>query len=57
MKAVLKGRVIAESDDIVAQGGYHYFPNAHVRLELAGEGRQDRVRSRNVRTASSSTTW
>ena len=34
MKAVLKGRVIAESDDIVAQGGYHYFPNAHVRVEL-----------------------
>lgn len=33
MKAVLKGRVIAESDDIVAQGGYHYFPSAHVRLE------------------------
>ena len=34
MKAVLKGRVIAESDDIVAEGGYHYFPNAHVRLDL-----------------------
>lgn len=34
MKAVLKDRVIAESDDIVAHGGYHYFPSAHVRLEL-----------------------
>ena len=34
MKAVLKGRMIAESDDIVAEGGYHYFPNAHVRVEL-----------------------
>jgi uncharacterized protein (DUF427 family) len=33
MKAVLKGRVIAESDDIVEQGGYHYFPSADVRLE------------------------
>ncbi len=34
MKAVLKGCVIAESDDIVEQGGYLYFPNAAVRLEL-----------------------
>ena len=34
MKAVLKNRVIAESDDIVEQGGYRYFPNAHVRVEL-----------------------
>jgi uncharacterized protein (DUF427 family) len=34
MKAVLKGRVVAESDDIVEQGGYLYFPSADVRLEL-----------------------
>ena len=34
MKAVLKGCVIAESDDIVEQGGYLYFPSADVRLEL-----------------------
>ena len=34
MKAVLKGRVIAESGDIVADGGYLYFPSAAVRLEL-----------------------
>ena len=33
MKATLEGRVIAESDDIVEQGSYHYFPSAHVRLE------------------------
>jgi len=33
MKAVLKDRVIAESDDIVEQGDYHCFPSAHVRLE------------------------
>jgi uncharacterized protein (DUF427 family) len=33
MKATLKGRVIAESDDIVEAGGYHYFPPAAVRLE------------------------
>ena len=34
MKAVLKGKVIAASDDIVEHGGYAYFPNEHVRLEL-----------------------
>jgi uncharacterized protein (DUF427 family) len=34
MKAVLQDRVIAASDDIVEQGGYHYFPSAHVRIEL-----------------------
>jgi uncharacterized protein (DUF427 family) len=33
MKAVLKGRVVAESEDIVEQGGYHYFPRQGVRLE------------------------
>ncbi len=34
MKATLKGKVIAASDDIVEQGGYAYFPNDQVRLEL-----------------------
>jgi uncharacterized protein (DUF427 family) len=34
MKAMLKGKVIAASDDIVEQGGYAYFPSAAVRLEL-----------------------
>ena len=34
MKALLKDRVIADCDDIVAHGGYHYFPSADVRLEL-----------------------
>jgi uncharacterized protein (DUF427 family) len=33
MKAKLDGYVIAESDDIVEQGGYHYFPSADVRLD------------------------
>ena len=33
MKAVLNGHVIAESDDIVAHDGYHYFPRAAVRTE------------------------
>jgi uncharacterized protein (DUF427 family) len=40
MKAVLKGKVIAESDDIVHgydivhERSYAYFPPAHVRLDL-----------------------
>jgi uncharacterized protein (DUF427 family) len=33
MKAILKGQVIAETDDIVEAGGYHYFPRAAVRME------------------------
>ncbi len=33
MKAVLKDRVIAESDDIVDCDGYQYFPAAAVRME------------------------
>ena len=33
MKATLNGRVLAESDDIVACGGYQYFPAAAVRAE------------------------
>lgn len=32
MKAVLKGHVIAESDDIVDCKGYQYFPPSAVRL-------------------------
>jgi uncharacterized protein (DUF427 family) len=33
MKASLDDRVIAESDDIVEAGGYHYFPRSAVRME------------------------
>ncbi len=33
MKATLKDRVIAESGDIVENGGYAYFPPTAVRLE------------------------
>ena len=33
MKATVDGRVVAESDDIVACAGYDYFPRAAVRLE------------------------
>jgi uncharacterized protein (DUF427 family) len=32
MKATLKNHVIAESDDIVETGGYHYFPPQSVHL-------------------------
>jgi uncharacterized protein (DUF427 family) len=44
MKAILKGRVIAESDDIVECGGYQYFPNAAVHkdwLEKAARTESD----------------
>jgi uncharacterized protein (DUF427 family) len=33
MKAVVDGKVIAESSDIVEVGGYQYFPQAAVRME------------------------
>ena len=33
MKAILKDRVIADSDDIVEAGGYQYFPPSAVHLE------------------------
>ncbi len=33
MKAKLKDRVIAESDDIVEEGGYRYFPISVTRME------------------------
>jgi uncharacterized protein (DUF427 family) len=34
VKATLEDRVIAESDDIVEEAGYLYFPSRHVRLDL-----------------------
>jgi len=33
MKAILNGKTIAESDDIVKNDGYIYFPPGAVRLE------------------------
>lgn len=33
MRALLEDSVIAESDDIVEEGGYAYFPSAGVRVE------------------------
>lgn len=46
MKAVLKGQVIAESDDIIACDGYQYFPSAAVRtawLEKTAKTESDRA--------------
>ena len=34
MRAILRGRVIAESADTLEVGGYHYFPRASVQMEL-----------------------
>lgn len=34
MRARLKDIVIAESDDVVAEAGYAYFPVAEARMEL-----------------------
>ncbi len=33
MKAVIDGRVVAQSEDIVKSKGYQYFPRAAVRLD------------------------
>ena len=33
MQAVLNGNVIADSDDIVENDGYRYFPASSVRME------------------------
>jgi uncharacterized protein (DUF427 family) len=32
MKATVDGHLVAESDDIVERGGYHYFPPGSVRM-------------------------
>ena len=46
MKATLNDRVIADSDDIVEEGGYYYVPSASVRrdwLEKAEKTASDRA--------------
>jgi uncharacterized protein (DUF427 family) len=46
MKASVDGRVIAQSDDVVACEGYQYFPRAAVRmdwLEKTEKTEQDRA--------------
>ena len=55
MQAILKDHVIADSDDIVEKGGYHYFPSSATRLDLLVKARRPNT-TWNARTASSSTT-
>ena len=46
MKAMVDGRVVAASDDIVECDGYHYFPAASVNtawLEMAPKTADDRA--------------
>ena len=46
MKAILGGRTIAESDDVIECDGYPYFPRAAVRmdwLEPAAKTASDRA--------------
>jgi uncharacterized protein (DUF427 family) len=33
MQAVLNGRIVADSNDIVEAGGYQYFPPSSVRMD------------------------
>ena len=33
MKAIVDDRVVAESEDIIENGGYRYFPRSAVRME------------------------
>ena len=34
MKASWKGKTVAESEQTIEVGGYHYFPRAAVRMEM-----------------------
>ena len=40
MKATLDGRVIAESEDVIAAAGYDYFPPSAVRTEFLEKAAQ-----------------
>ena len=40
MKAILKGRVIAESEDVIECDGYRYFPISAVRMEWLEKARK-----------------
>ena len=57
MKATLKDRVIAESDDIVEGGRLPLFPGRACAELLFWRRREDRSPTAHVRMASSSTTW
>lgn len=54
MKASVDGRVVAESEDIVACRGYEYFPPAAVRIDWL-EKAEKTERDSSVRTACNST--
>ena len=34
MKATWNGKILAESEQTIEAGGYHYFPRAAVRMEM-----------------------
>ena len=46
MKAIWRGKVIAESEETREAGGYTYFPREAVRMELLRKARQDGERPR-----------
>ena len=56
MKATLKGKVIAESDDIVENDGYFYFPPEEC-AQTGSKGRRLPIKTAPARMASSSMTW
>jgi uncharacterized protein (DUF427 family) len=33
MRAIVDGHIVAESDDVIENGGYQYFPASAVRME------------------------
>jgi uncharacterized protein (DUF427 family) len=37
VKACWNGKVVAESEQTIEAGGYHYFPRAAVRMEMLRE--------------------
>ena len=46
MKAIVDGRIVADSDDLIERGGYHYFPPAAVRREWLEKDAEDGARPR-----------
>ena len=38
MKAMLRGKVLAQSEDVVEHDGYQYFPRSAVRMDLLEAG-------------------
>ena len=46
MKAIVDGRVVAQSNDVIECKGYQYFPRAAVRMDWLEKADKDRGRSR-----------